>query len=89
MRLIFFVFLLFKIKGLTKLWTELIPFLAFTVKTNPKSKPGPLSKLFNEVDDFMVTGNGPLRSMVPPMDSNGVKNIQRKLIQKLPKYFSM
>ena len=62
------------------------------MKTNPKSKPGqagPLSKLFNEVDDFMVTGYGPLRTMVPPMDSNGVKKIKMKLVQKLPKYFSM
>ena len=61
---------------------------AFTVKTDTKSKAGPLSKLLGQVDDYPVIDQGLVRSMVPPMSQKEVTKIKLKMFKKLPNYLS-
>ena len=58
------------------------------MKTDTKSKAGPLSKLLGQVDDYPVIDQGLVRSMVPPMSQKEVIKIKLKLFKKLPKYLS-
>ena len=64
-------------------------FLGFSIKTDTKSKGGPLRTLIDQVDVFPVAGEGLIRSMVPPMSSNGLSKIKLKMVNQLPKYMGM
>ena len=61
-------------------------FLGFTLKTDTKSKGGPLRTLIDQVDGLPVSDEGLVRSMVPPMSSKGLSKIRMKMVHKLPKY---
>ena len=64
-------------------------FLGFTLKTDTKSKGGPLKTLIDQVDGLPVSDEGLVRSMVPPMSSKGLTKIKMKMVHKLPKYMGM
>ena len=64
-------------------------FLGFSLKTDTKSKGGRLRTLIDRLDGLPVTNEGLVRSMVPPMSSDGVSKIKMKMVHKLPKYMGM
>ena len=96
MRFLIFLIFVFHIKGLlletengVEKSTESKYFLGFSLKTDTKSKGGRLRTLLDQVNGLPVINDGLVRSMVPPMSSDGLSKIKMKMVHKLPKYMGM